>query len=212
MVSELSPATQSAILPGASVRLLAFSGSLRTGSLNAQLVHVAAEGARAAGAHVTVVALRDYVLPLYDADLEAQQGLPANVRALKALFIGHDGLLIACPEYNGSLTAVLKNALDWVSRPDGAQSGLLPYEGKVAGLLSASPGNLGGLRAQDAVRQVLVQMGTLVVSRRLAVPRAHEAFEADGRLKDLRVEAAVHAVAAEVVRVVRGLGGSGAGD
>lgn len=198
--------------PGpAAVRLLAFSGSLRAGSLNAQLVRVAAEGARIAGAQVSVIALGDYPLPLYDADLEAQQGLPANARRLKDLFIGHHGLLIAAPEYNGSITAVLKNVLDWVSRPDGLQSGLLAYEGKVAGLLSASPGNLGGLRAQDAVRQVLVQLGTLVVSRRLALPRAHEAFEADGRLKDPRQEAAVHGVAAEVVRVARGLQAAAAG-
>ena len=208
MTSALSADRQVATTEATAVRLLAFSGSLRAGSLNTQLVRVAAEGARAVGAPVTVIALRDYPLPLYDADEEAQQGLPANARALKALFMAHHGLLIACPEYNGSLTAVIKNVLDWVSRPDGTQPGVLPYEGKVAGLLSASPGNLGGLRAQDAVRQVLVQLGTLVVSRRLAVPRAHEAFDPDGRLKDPRQEAGVHGVAEEVVRVARGLHGS----
>lgn len=206
MTSSPSAGVQPAAA-AAPVRLLAFSGSLRTASLNAQLVAVAAEGARAAGAHVTVIALRDYPLPLYDADEEARHGLPAHARRLKDLFIGHHGLLIASPEYNGSFTAALKNALDWVSRPDGEEPGLLAYEGKVAGLLSASPGALGGLRAQDAVRQVLVQLGTLVVSRRLAVPRAHEAFEADGRLKDPRQEAGAHGVAAEVVRVARGLQG-----
>lgn len=191
------------------VRVLAFAGSLRAASLNRSLAAVAADGARDAGAEVTLIDLRDYPLPLYDGDLEAAEGLPVNARRLKDLFIAHHGLVIASPEYNGVITAVLKNVLDWVSRPDGAESGLLPYEGKVAGLLSASPGNLGGLRAQETVRQVLVQLGTLVVSRRLALPRAHEAFDEQGRMKDPRQAVSVHAVAAEVVRVARGLNALG---
>lgn len=192
---------------GSPVKLLALAGSLRADSLNRRLARVAAEGAEAAGAQITLVDLRDYPLPLYDGDLEAEQGLPVNARRLKDLFIAHHGLIIASPEYNSSITAVLKNTLDWISRQDGAESGLLPYEGKVAGLLSASPGNLGGLRAQETTRQILVQLGTLVVSRRLALPRAHEAFDDDGRIKDPRQVASVHAVAAEVVRVARALHG-----
>jgi NAD(P)H-dependent FMN reductase len=193
--------------PATPVKVLAFAGSLRSGSLNRKLARVAADGAEAAGAEVTFIDLRDYPLPVYDGDLEAEQGLPANARRLKDLFIAHHGLLIASPEYNSSITAALKNTLDWISRQDGTESGLLPYEGKVAGLLSASPGNLGGLRSQETTRQILVQLGTLVVSRRLAVPRAHEAFDEDGAMKDPRQAASVHAVAAEVVRVARSLHG-----
>lgn len=202
---ESAPAAASE--SAAPVKVLAFAGSLRSGSLNRKLAKIAAEGAEAAGAEVTFIDLKDYPLPVYDGDLEAEQGLPANARRLKDLFIAHHGLLIASPEYNSSITAALKNTLDWISRQDGAESGLLPYEGKVAGLLSASPGNLGGLRSQETTRQILVQLGTLVVSRRLAVPRAHEAFDDDGHMKDPRQTASVHAVAAEVVRVARSLNG-----
>jgi len=119
-------------------RILAFAGSMRSASLNKQLLAVAVEGALAAGAEVSTIDLREFALPLYDGDLEAAEGLPVNVRRLKDLFMGHHGFLVASPEYNSSITAVLKNAIDWVSRPDGPESGRVPYEGKVAGLFSAS--------------------------------------------------------------------------
>jgi chromate reductase, NAD(P)H dehydrogenase (quinone) len=163
---------------------------------------VAVAGARAAGAEVTPVDLRDFALPLYDGDLEAAQGIPPAARKLKDLFIAHHGLLVACPEYNTSVTAVLKNALDWISRQDGAESGLVPYEGKVAGLFSASPGPFGAVRSLEAVRGILMSLGCMVIPRRVAVPRAHEAFAEDGSMKDPKQVEAVHGVAAEVVRVV----------
>ena len=99
------------------VKILAFAGSLRSGSYNKQLVQFAAERARQAGAEVTLIDLRDYALPIYDADLEEEHGLPENGRLLKDLFRQHDGLIVGCPEYNSSITAVLKNTIDWVSRP-----------------------------------------------------------------------------------------------
>ncbi len=108
-------------------RLLVFAGSLRAASLNKKLAMLAAAGARQAGAEVTHIDLRDYPLPIYDGDLEAASGIPANARALKDLFIAHQGFLIACPEYNAGVTAVLKNTIDWVSRQDGKESGTLPY-------------------------------------------------------------------------------------
>jgi chromate reductase, NAD(P)H dehydrogenase (quinone) len=98
-------------------RILAFAGSLRRESFNKKLVPIAAKGARDAGAEVTLISLEDFPLPLFDQDLEARQGMPENGMKLKQLFIDHDGLLIASPEYNSSITAVLKNAIDWVSRP-----------------------------------------------------------------------------------------------
>jgi NAD(P)H-dependent FMN reductase len=197
------------IQPMTTTRILAFAGSLRAGSLNKRLARVAAEGARAAGADVTVIDLRDYPLPIYDGDLEVTEGLPANARRLKDLFIAHQGLLIACPEYNGSITAVLKNTIDWVSRQDGAEAGTVPYEGKVVGLLAASPGAFGGVRVLDTVRTVLVNLGCIVVARRLALPRAHEAFDEAGAMRDPGQAAAVHAVAAEVVRVATRLNPAG---
>lgn len=183
-------------------RILAFAGSLRSASLNRKLLAVAVGGARDAGAEVTPIDLRDFALPLYDGDLEAAHGIPPPARKLKDLFKAHHGLLIACPEYNTSITAVLKNTLDWVSRPDGAESGQVPYEGKVAGLFSASPGAFGAVRSLESVRGILMSLGCLVVPRRVAVPRAHEAFAEDGTMKDPKQAETVHGVAAEVVRLI----------
>ena len=127
-------------------RILAFAGSLRRESFNKKLVPIAAKGARDAGAEVTLIGLEDFPLPLFDQDLEARQGMPENGKKLKQLFIDHDGLLIASPEYNSSITAVLKNAIDWVSRPAPGEPSLVAFRSKVATLMSASPGALGGLR------------------------------------------------------------------
>lgn len=183
-------------------RILAFAGSMRSASLNKQLLAVAVEGALAAGAEVSTIDLREFALPLYDGDLEAAEGLPVNVRRLKDLFMGHHGFLVASPEYNSSITAVLKNAIDWVSRPDGPESGRVPYEGKVAGLFSASPGPYGALRSLEAVRGILMTLGCFVVPQRVALVRANQAFSQDGRLKDAEIEGVVHGVAREVVRVL----------
>src|SRR5438552_18679945 len=98
-------------------RILAFAGSTRTQSFNKKLVKIVAAGARAAGAEVTMLDLRDIPLPLYDGDLEAAEGLPENAKKLKELMKSHAGFLISCPEYNSSISGVLKNAIDWASRP-----------------------------------------------------------------------------------------------
>src|SRR5580692_8631770 len=113
-------------------RILAFAASTRRESFNKKLITVAAQGARKAGAEVTLIDLKDFPLPLYDQDLEAEQGMPENGKKLKKLFIDHDGLLIASPEYNSSLPAVLKNAIDWVSRPAPGEPSLAAFKGKVA--------------------------------------------------------------------------------
>ena len=180
---------------------LAFAGSLRTASLNKKLIRVVADSASAAGALVTLIDLRDFPLPLYDGDLEAAEGLPVNARRLKDLFIAHQGLLVACPEYNSSITAVLKNTIDWVSRQDGAEPGTVPYDGKVAGLFSASPGNFAALRSLETTRGILLQLGVLVVPQRLAVARAHEAFTDTGAVREPAVKSALEAVVASVVKV-----------
>lgn len=183
-------------------RILVFAGSLRAASLNKKLATLAATIARQAGAEVTHIDLRDYPLPLYDGDLESAAGLPANARALKDHFIAHHGFLIACPEYNAGVTAVLKNTIDWVSRQDGQESGVVPYEGKIVGLMGATPGQFATLRAQEAVRNSLMNLGCLVMPKRLALARAHEAFDDTGDLKDATARATLHAVVAQVVRTV----------
>lgn len=165
-------------------KILAFAGSTRIDSYNKKLVKVAAAGAKAAGAEVTYIDLRDLPLPLFDEDLEAQEGLPANARTLKDLLISHQGLLIASPEYNSSLTAVLKNAIDWASRPAPNEAPLAAFAGKVATIMSASPGALGGLRGLVHLRSILGNIKVLVLPDQIALPKAYEAFNADGTLKD----------------------------
>lgn len=168
-------------------RILAFSGSTRSGSFNTMLVRVAAEAARSAGAQVTVADLRDLALPLFDQDLEGAEGLPLGARKLKALMRENDGLIIASPEYNSSITGVLKNAVDWASRAEAEdEAPLSVFRGKAAVLLSASPGALGGLRGLVHLRAMLSNMGVIVLPDSLSVPAAHEAFDEAGQLKDER--------------------------
>src|ERR1700758_1959235 len=165
-------------------RILAFAGSLRRDSFNKKLVAIAAQGAREAGAEVTLIDLKDFPLPLFDQDLEAEQGMPENGKKLKKLFIDHDGLLIASPEYNSSFPAILKNAIDWVSRPAPGEPSLVAFRSKVAALMSASPGALGGLRALVHVRSILGNIGVIVLPDQIAIAKAHEAFKQDGSLVD----------------------------
>ena len=182
-------------------RVLAFAGSTRTGSLNKKLVKVAAAGARAAGAEVTELDLRDLSLPLYDGDLEEQAGLPPGAKRLKELLKAHQGLLIASPEYNSSISGALKNAIDWASRPEPGEPPLAAFAGKVAGLVSASPGALGGLRGLVTVRSILGNIKVLVLPDQVAVGKADQAFEPDGSLKDKKQQAAVEAIGASVATI-----------
>ncbi len=166
------------------VKLLAFAGSTRAGSLNQALLDLAVGEARARGAQVTSIRLKDFALPLYDGDLE-QSDFPPAARELKALFQANQGFLIASPEYNGSVSGVLKNAIDWASRPTDGESmvALSAFRGKVAGLMAASMGPFGGLRGITTMRQILQTIQTLVATEQVLVPMAHTAF-ADGALKD----------------------------
>jgi len=183
-------------------RILAFAGSTRTDSYNKKLVKIAAAGARAAGAEVTYLDLRDFPLPLFDEDLEAAEGLPANARRLKDLLLAHQGFLIASPEYNSSISAVLKNAIDWTSRPAPGEAPLGAFAGRVAALMSASPGALGGLRGLVHVRAILGNIRVLVLPDQIAVPRAFEAFNADGALVDPAQQAAVEKLGSDVAHTL----------
>lgn len=177
-------------------KILCFAGSTRTASYNKLLAKAAADAARAAGAEVTYIDLRDYPLPLFDADLEEESGLPDSAIKLKAMLAAHDGLLIASPEYNSSIAGVLKNAIDWASR-GGTESErpLSAFRGKAAALLSASPGALGGLRGLVHLRAILGNIGVIVLPDQMAVGKAHEAFDHNGALKDPRVAQQVAGVA-----------------
>jgi chromate reductase, NAD(P)H dehydrogenase (quinone) len=167
------------------VKLLAFAGSTRTESFNKKLVKVAAEGARAAGAEVTLIDLRDFPMPLYDGDLEAEGGLPENAKKLKQLMIAHHGFLISAPEYNSSITGVLKNTIDWASRAEtDDEPSLVCFQGKAVALMSASPGGLGGLRGLVHVRAIFGNIGAHVLPDQISIPTAHEAFDASGALKN----------------------------
>ncbi|NUM55932.1 MAG: NAD(P)H-dependent oxidoreductase [Candidatus Hydrogenedentes bacterium] len=172
-------------------RILAFAGSLRAESYNKRLVKIAAKGAEAAGAQVTHLDLRDYPLPVFDEDLEKAEGMPANGRKIKDLMLTHDGWLLSCPEYNSSITAVLKNTIDWASRKEEGETPLQCFAGKAVCIMSASPGALGGLRGLVVVRMLLNNISMIVLPDQVAVPQAMNAFNADGALVDTKKQADV---------------------
>jgi NAD(P)H-dependent FMN reductase len=162
------------------VNLLAFSGSLRAGSYNQRLLGIAVAAAREAGAQVTEIKLADFPLPAFDQQIE-ETAFPESAHALKELFVGHSGFLIASPEYNGSVSGVLKNAIDWVSRPTHGEVpiALSAFRYKVAGVMSASITQFGGLRGLMHLRQILGTVQTLVVPEQATVPFAEKAFNGD---------------------------------
>jgi NAD(P)H-dependent FMN reductase len=168
------------------VRLLSFAGSTREGSYNKKLALLAQHIAEANGIEAVFVDLRDYPMPIYNGDLEAAEGPPERARAFKALLSEYQGVFIASPEYNSSVTPLLKNTLDWVTRVRAkGESGLEVFRTRVFAIGGASPGNYGGMRSLLQLRQILgVGMGALVIPQQLAVPRAGTAFEEDGSLKD----------------------------
>ena len=186
-------------------RILAFSGSARRESLNQKLLLAAVEATRAAGGVITLINLNDFALPLYHGDLEAEQGLPENATKLIRLMMEHQALLIASPEYNSQMTPVLKNTIDWCTRADDE-----PFPGKVAAVVSASPGNFGGIRSHTLARQLLTHLGCHVLPASCVLPRADQAFDADGRLTDARAQKSVAALADQLVTVTRALQGGAA--
>jgi chromate reductase len=174
-------------------RILAFAGSTRENSFNKRLVQLAADGARKTGTEVTYIDLRDFPMPIFDEDDEAKNGKPDTAKKLKRLMIEHDGFLIASPEYNSSVSAVLKNTIDWVSRPDEGEppGALTAFTGKVVSLMSASPGGLGGLRGLVHLRAILGNIGCIVLPGQVAVGSAFQMFGEDGTLTDPRQQQAI---------------------
>ncbi len=166
-------------------KILAFSGSGRKKSFNQQLVTIAAKGAADAGAEVTVINLADYPMPIFDEDLEASEGMPEAAKQFKQLLIDHDGLLIASPEYNSAFSPLLKNAIDWATRPFGPDiKSEPPFANKYAAIMATSPGGLGGMRGLVFVRLLLSNLGVTVLPGQQAVPNAYQAFNEAGSLND----------------------------
>jgi NAD(P)H-dependent FMN reductase len=188
------------------VKILALCGSSRRDSLNQKLLDAAVHGATDAGCSVARLRLRDLDLPIYDGDLEAEHGLPRGAVELKSLVAKHDGVLIATPEHNGGYTALLKNALDWCSRPSESDpTGLQCFAGKVAAVVSASPGLLGGMRSQLSLQISLNKLGVVVIPNSFALSMAHQAFDDTGRLKDAAAEKIVRGVGQALYELTRRL-------
>lgn len=186
----------------AATKLLIFAGSTRTQSFNRRLARAAAEVATGLGAEVTLLELGALDIPLYNADLEAR-GTPTDVIRLKQLMLDHPGWVICSPEYNGSYTALLKNTLDWASSPVKGDpewsQGLRCFTGKVVGLLSASPGALGGLRSLGNLAPLLRNLQCWVAPQQFALGQAGNAFDADGQLIEEKQRQNVQTVVEQVL-------------
>jgi NAD(P)H-dependent FMN reductase len=177
-------------------RILIFAGSVRSGAYSGKTADAGQKALALQGAEVTRISLGDYPLPIFDQDSEKQDGIPDNAMKLARLIDRHDGLLVATPEYNGSLPPLLKNAIDWVSRVrhDGNQV-LRPFAGKVAALCSSSEGQFAGVRAINHLRAVLVRCRVDVIVPECSVPRGADAFDDRGDLRDERLRQAMENVA-----------------
>ncbi|TBW58901.1 NADPH-dependent oxidoreductase [Marinobacter halodurans] len=188
-------------------RILFMAGSTRTGSFNAQLAEAAARTAERRGdIDVTRINLSHYNVPIYNGDLEQEKGVPNDVRDLRQLFASHHGFCIASPEYNSTLSPLLVNTLHWISRPDGDVPGLVAFRGKVAGLVAASPGALGGLRGLVPLRMMLGNIGVQVIPSQLAIVKAGDAFDGNGEFRDVEWQKKLDGVIDELARTAGAIG------
>ncbi len=183
--------------------VLAFAGSARSQSLNKQLIQYVATQLSDLDLNVTFKDLSDFQMPLYDGDLEEASGIPEAAVRFYDLLCSHDGFAIACPEYNSSITPLLKNTIDWATRPRSGESPLKAFTGKSALLCAASPGALGGVRGLNHVSSILQSIGTLVVPIPVSVPSAHQVISASG-IGDERVAGMLNKLCARFANVLRG--------
>ncbi|MFO7764696.1 MAG: NAD(P)H-dependent oxidoreductase [Wenzhouxiangellaceae bacterium] len=165
-------------------RILAFAGSTRRESFNRKLLALAVDLAQQSGLEMQHVELADYPMPIIDEDLEAEQGQPANATAIRKMMLEADGLLLACPEYNSSITPLMKNVIDWVSRKETGGGGLEPYDNKKALLMGASPGGTGAKRALETVRSILGNIRVEVFEDEFSLPYAADGLDDQGELTD----------------------------
>lgn len=174
----------------AEIKVMVFAGSTRQDSVNKKLAFEAAELARHMGAEVTMIDLKDYPIPFYDQDLETTEGMPANAKRLRQLMIQSDVIMIASPNYNSSLSAVLKNVIDWVSRSEMGRSSREAFKGKKVILMSASPGLGGGAKGLKHLREIIEKIGGTgtVLPQQISVAEAHKAFDEDNHLKNEKIK------------------------
>ncbi len=184
--------------------ILFLAGSARRQSVNKRVAKKAFELAKEKGANATFIDLKDYPMPLYDGDLEAESGLPENVIKLKQIFVEHKGLFIVSPEYNSSFSPLLKNTLDWISRKQNAdEAPLIAYVGKVAALAAASPGHFGGVRGLVPLRMLLSNIKVTVLPDQLAIPYYGKAFDDKGELIDESALSGLDRVVNQLIEAVQ---------
>jgi NAD(P)H-dependent FMN reductase len=185
-------------------KILAFSGSLRERSLNKRVLKTAIKGAEMAGGEVTYVDLSDYPMAVYNPDDEEENGMDEYALRFQELLTQHDGLLIASPEYNGSLPGGLKNVIDWASRPNDKYRRSDVFSGKVAAMITASPGSFGGVRSLAHLRAVLTSVGVIVLPAEIAVSFAGSKFDGDGReMTDEKMKQILEGLGASLVEMLR---------
>ena len=188
------------------IKVIALCGSGRRHSLNRKLLEISAQGAREAGGEITFISSADYQLPIYEGDVEYTHGVPESVRDLQRLFEEHTALLVASPEHNGGFSASLKNAIDWISRPlANGKPGIPLISTKVAAVVSASPGPMGGVRSMLGMRGVLEKLGAIVIPQGFSLGNAHLAFTETGRLVDDKADVEARLVGYRLVEVTRQL-------
>ena len=185
-------------------KVLAFAGSIRKGSYNKRLAKVALLAAEKAGAQTTFIDLHDYQMPLYCEDYEAEHGKPESVSKFQELLKSHNGFLIASPEYNSSLTGILKNAIDWSTRPNVGEHWDTCWRGKIAGVLCAASG-LGGRCGLYHLKTILGTYGTYVLPKHLIVGHCKTYLTNDECVQDDKIQQQIEAIATELIRVIRGL-------
>ncbi|HLX12695.1 MAG TPA: NAD(P)H-dependent oxidoreductase [Bacteroidota bacterium] len=187
--------TSKEVKSGSNIRVVGISGSTRTGSYTKLVLNAALQFAEAEGAEVATIDLKDLALPMYDQDLEAE-GLPDSVIRLKKSVEDAGMLIIATPEHNHTIPAVLKNAIDWLTR-----GGNNSFSGKAAAIISQSPGQLGGMRAQAHLRQILTALDVYMVPQPQAnIPAVHELFRADGTMTNQKIEAQLKLLIHKTIR------------
>ena len=186
-------------------RILVFAGSAREASLNKKLARAAARVIDESGGEATFIDLRDFPMPIYEGDLEEREGMPAEARRLRELFVSHPAFLIVSPENNGTIPSLLKNAIDWLSRDVDGRSGLEPYRGKVVALMAASPGAFGGVVCLSHLRNSLAKLLAHVIPEQFPLPKADQAFAEDGSLTQAWQQKAVKTVVMSLLETTRRL-------
>jgi chromate reductase len=184
------------------LKILVIPGSLRTGSLNAKLAAIMAFELAQAGAEVTRISLGDFPLPIYDGDLQAKSGVPKQAVNLKRMMSAHHGVLIVTPEYNSSVPALLKNAIDWVTRVhDPQETRGQVFRERAFAIAAASESRLGGTRVLAALRLILSACQAMVIPNQLALSFAGEAYDDMDRLKHPADLEALRALVRQLIEV-----------